>query len=79
MSRGTFQGTMKRMSREWKSHDYRTSLGRVELFKRFGDTAEGQHEIKSRLGNKQRLTVREMGIGKSPVAISNRVDAVSLS
>lgn len=47
VSRGTFQGTMKRMSCEWKSHDYRTSLGRVELYKRFGDTAEGQHEIKS--------------------------------
>lgn len=67
MSRGTFQGTMKRMSCEWKSRDYRTSLGRVELYKRFGDTAEGQHEIKSWLGNKQRLTVREMRIGKSPV------------
>jgi len=47
VSRGTFEGTMKRMSCEWKSHDYRTSLGRVELYNRLGDTAEGQHEIKS--------------------------------
>lgn len=47
VSRGTFEGTMKRMSCEWESYDYRTSLGRVELYKRLGDTAEGQHEIKS--------------------------------
>jgi hypothetical protein len=44
-----------------------------------GESAEKQHEIKSLLGDKQRLTVREMTIGKVPVAMLKRGEAIYFS